>query len=94
MNTKRIQDAEKLVKKGEEHLKTGLFKWSPDIDSAIECFDKGNLGFRIFDQKFLVEIFVLESFSICPYQNVERKSTFLSKFFKPGPHFSSHSALF
>ena len=66
MNTKRIQDAEKLVKKGEEHLKTGLFKWSPDIDSAIECFDKGNLGFRIFDQKFLVEIFVLESFSIWP----------------------------
>ena len=42
MNTKRIQDAEKLVKKGEEHLKTGLFKWSPDIDSAIECFDKGD----------------------------------------------------
>ena len=41
MNTKRIQDAEKLVKKGEEHLKTGLFKWTPDIDSAIECFDKG-----------------------------------------------------
>ena len=43
MNTKRIQDAEKLVKKGEEHLKTGLFKWSPDIDSAIECFDKGKI---------------------------------------------------
>ena len=41
MNAKRIEDAQKLVKKGEEHLKTGIFKWSPDIDSAIECFDKG-----------------------------------------------------
>ena len=41
MNAKRIQDAEKLVKKGEDHLKTGLFKWSPDLDSAIDCFDKG-----------------------------------------------------
>ena len=64
MNTKRIQDAEKLVKKGEEHLKTGLFKWSPDIDSAIECFDKGNLKVSEFDQKFSVEILVLETFSI------------------------------
>ena len=41
MNAKRIQDAEKLVKKGEEHLKTSMFKWTPDVDSAIECFDKG-----------------------------------------------------
>ena len=41
MNAKRIQDAEKLVKKGEEHLKTTMFKWTPDVDSAIECFDKG-----------------------------------------------------
>ena len=23
------------------HLKTGMFKWTPDVDSAIECFDKG-----------------------------------------------------
>ena len=45
MNAKRIQDAEKLVKKGEEHLKTSMFKWTPDVDSAIECFDKGQ--FRI-----------------------------------------------
>ena len=55
MNTKRIQDAEKLVKKGEEHLKTGLFKWSPDIDSAIECFDKGyfrNFWSNIFGRNF------------------------------------------
>ena len=55
MNTKRIQDAEKLVKKGEEHLKTGLFKWSPDIDSAIECFDKGE--FFIEFQNFRSENF-------------------------------------
>ena len=41
MNAKRIQDAEKLVKKGDEHLKTTMFKWQPDVDSAIECFDKG-----------------------------------------------------
>ena len=57
MNTKRIQDAEKLVKKGEEHLKTGLFKWSPDIDSAIECFDKGE--FFIEFQNFRLENFFL-----------------------------------
>ena len=60
MNTKRIQDAEKLVKKGEEHLKTGLFKWSPDIDSAIECFDKGDFPklFRVW-----VKISILETFA-------------------------------
>ena len=60
MNTKRIQDAEKLVKKGEEHLKTGLFKWSPDIDSAIECFDKGYFS-KIF--RIRVKISVLEIFA-------------------------------
>ena len=46
MNAKRIQDAEKLVKKGEEHLKTSMFKWTPDVDSAIECFDKGTHFFK------------------------------------------------
>ena len=58
MNTKRIQDAEKLVKKGEEHLKTGLFKWSPDIDSAIECFDKGYFRYRALGCFFDVVSFV------------------------------------
>jgi len=46
MNAKRIQDAEKLVKKGDEHLKTTMFKWQPDVDSAIECFDKAIIQFR------------------------------------------------
>ena len=74
MNTKRIQDAEKLVKKGEEHLKTGLFKWSPDIDSAIECFDKGDfpkfsktfpsLGKNIDSRNFCSYFFHAEIFEI------------------------------
>ena len=42
MNTNRIQKAEQLIAEGEKHLKTSLFKWTPDTDSAIECFDKGN----------------------------------------------------
>ena len=45
MNAERIQKAEKLVAEGKKHLSTGLFKWKPDVDSAIECFDKGKLIF-------------------------------------------------
>ena len=48
MNAERIQKAEKLVAEGKKHLSTGLFKWKPDVDSAIECFDKGKLIFFIF----------------------------------------------
>ena len=43
MNAERIQNAEKLVAEGKKHLSTGLFKWKPDVDSAIECFDKGKI---------------------------------------------------
>ena len=49
MNAQRIQKAEQLIAEGEKHLKTSLFKWTPDIDSAIEAFDKGNSPLRKSD---------------------------------------------
>ena len=48
MNAQRIQKAEQLIAEGEKHLKTTLFKWTPDIDSAIEAFDKGE-GTKLYE---------------------------------------------
>ena len=59
MNAERIQKAEKLVAEGKKHLSTGLFKWKPDVDSAIECFDKGKLIFFVLKQKTLCNVFNL-----------------------------------
>jgi len=46
MNAQRIQKAEQLIAEGEKHLKTTLFKWSPDVESAVESFDKAAIQFK------------------------------------------------
>jgi hypothetical protein len=56
MASTRIQKAELLVAEGDKHMKTSMFKWAPDFDSAIDSYDKGN-PFNIFnneDETFLL----------------------------------------
>jgi len=46
----KIKEAEDHVKQGEKYLKTTLTKWKPDIDSAIDEFDKACTCYRIAEK--------------------------------------------
>lgn len=46
----KIKEAEDHVKQGEKYLKTSLTKWKPDIDSAIEQFDKACTCYRVAEK--------------------------------------------
>ena len=46
----KIKEAEDHVKQGEKYLKTSLTKWKPDIDSAIEEFDKACTCYRVAEK--------------------------------------------
>jgi hypothetical protein len=43
MSANRVQAAERLIAEAEKHMKTSFIalKFSPDVDSAIEAYDKG-----------------------------------------------------
>jgi hypothetical protein len=46
----KLQEAEDRVRKGEKHLKTSLTKWKPDIDAAIDEFDKACTCYRLAEK--------------------------------------------
>ena len=46
----KIKEAEEHVKQAEKYLKTSLTKWKPDIDSAIEEFDKACTCYRVAEK--------------------------------------------
>ena len=46
----KIKEAEEHVKQGEKYLKTSLTKWKPDIDSAIDEFEKGCTCYRVAEK--------------------------------------------
>jgi tetratricopeptide (TPR) repeat protein len=46
----KIKEAEEHVKQGEKYLKTTLTKWKPDIDSAIDEFDKAATCYRVAEK--------------------------------------------
>ncbi|CAF0925371.1 unnamed protein product [Adineta ricciae] len=46
----KIKEAEDHVKQAEKHLKTSITKWKPDIDSAVEEFDKACTCYRIAEK--------------------------------------------
>jgi hypothetical protein len=46
----KIKEAEDRVKQGEKYLKTSLTKWKPDLDSAIEEFDKASTCYRVAEK--------------------------------------------
>ena len=47
---KKLLEADRLVAEGERYLKTGLFKWRSDYDSAAPCFEKAAVTFKNFKQ--------------------------------------------
>ena len=49
-STTKIKEAEDHVREGQKHMKTSFFKRKPDIDSAIEEFDKACTCYRIAEQ--------------------------------------------
>jgi tetratricopeptide (TPR) repeat protein len=46
----KIKEAEDHVKQGEKYLKTSLTKWKPDLDSAIEEYDKACTCYRVAEK--------------------------------------------
>lgn len=49
-STAKIKEAEEHIREGEKHLKTSFFKRKPDIDSAIDEFDKACNCYRLIEQ--------------------------------------------
>lgn len=49
-STAKIKEAEDHIREGHKHMKTSFFKRKPDIDSAIEEFDKACTCYRIAEQ--------------------------------------------
>ena len=59
MSANRVQAAERLIAEAEKHMKTSFIalKFSPDVDSAIEAYDKGDiLYFFLFLIRFAAAI--------------------------------------
>jgi tetratricopeptide (TPR) repeat protein len=46
----KIKEAEEHIKQGEKYLKTSLTKWKPDVDSAIDEFDKACTCYRVAEK--------------------------------------------
>ena len=46
----KIKEAEGHIKQGEKYLKTSFTKWKPDIDSAIDEFDKACTCYRVAEK--------------------------------------------
>jgi hypothetical protein len=46
----KIKEAEDHVREGEKYLKTSFFKWKPDLDSAIDEFDKACTCYRVAEK--------------------------------------------
>ena len=47
---KKLVEAERLVAEGERYLKTHIFKWRSDYDSAAPCFEKAAITYKNFKQ--------------------------------------------
>ena len=46
----KIKEAEDHVKQAEKYLKTSLTKWKPDIDSAVDEYDKACTCYRVAEK--------------------------------------------
>jgi hypothetical protein len=46
----KIKEAEEHIHQGEKYLKTSFLKWKPDLDSAIDEFDKACNCYRVAEK--------------------------------------------
>ncbi|CAF0967710.1 unnamed protein product [Rotaria sp. Silwood1] len=46
----KIKEAEEHIRQGEKYLKTSFLKWKPDLDSAIDEFDKACTCYRVAEK--------------------------------------------
>src|SRR5690348_3699892 len=46
----KIREAENHIQQAEKYLKTSFLKWKPDLDSAIDEFDKACTCYRVAEQ--------------------------------------------
>ncbi|UJR09053.1 hypothetical protein I4U23_013301 [Adineta vaga] len=46
----KIREAEEHIKQGEKYMKTSFMKWKPDLDSAIDEFDKACTCYRVAEK--------------------------------------------
>ena len=63
MSANRVQAAERLIAEAEKHMKTSFIalKFSPDVDSAIEAYDKGDI------------LYFFVSYSLCSGYSIEER---------------------
>lgn len=46
----KIREAEQHIHNGEKYLKTSFLKWKPDLDSAIDEFEKASTCYRVAEK--------------------------------------------
>lgn len=51
MSSSKIQEAEAEIKRAEKYLKTSMFKWNPDYDSAGDCYSKAATAYKLGGNK-------------------------------------------
>ena len=51
MSNAKIREAEDHIKQAEKYLKTSMFKWNPDFDSAGDCYSKAATAYKVGGNK-------------------------------------------
>ena len=51
MSNAKIQEAEENIKQAEKYLKTSMFKWNPDYDSAGDAYSRAATAYKVGGNK-------------------------------------------
>ena len=51
MSNAKIREAEDHIKQAEKYLKTSMFKWNPDFDSAGDCYSRAATAYKVGGNK-------------------------------------------
>jgi len=51
MANAKIREAEDHIKQAEKYLKTSMFKWNPDYDSAGDCYSRAATAYKVGGNK-------------------------------------------
>ena len=51
MSNSKIQEAEANIKQAEKYLKTSMFKWNPDYDSAGDAYSRAATAYKVGGNK-------------------------------------------
>ena len=51
MSNAKIREAEENIKQAQKYLKTSMFKWNPDYDSAGDAYSRATTAYKVAGNK-------------------------------------------